>query len=189
MQVGDRVPHQPDRIVGPACPPTWYALMVRSGRERVIAERLREYGVHVQYPVTKKWRVTRGQRKRVTRPTVSGVIYARFTAEPRWHVLKDRRWIVAVFGIGSAPAPLPYDVVRVAMGLAETQEEIERAAESMAQLRRGDQARFVDGPFAGHVVDITHTGPLVHFIARHAPHLSGTAPANKLEKIVDQKHA
>lgn len=142
-------------IIGRDMAPAWYALTVRSGRERIARASLMAKGVHACYPERETaWKI-RGRTVRREYPVIAGVIYAKFTAEPQWDVLKYRRIITGVYGRDDRPIVIPGDVIRAVMGLPTVAEELEAARREMLRVRDGDRARIVTGPLVGLVVDIS----------------------------------
>lgn len=154
-QIGQTVRFDYGRgLTGREIEPTWFALTVRSGRERVAHDALRARNIHSCYPSEERsWRV-QGKIHRRTYPVIAGVVYAKFTAEPNWDVLRYRRIITGVYGRDGCPIAIPGDVIRAVMGLPTVAEELEAAQREMMRIRDGDRARFVTGPLSGMVVDV-----------------------------------
>lgn len=154
--IGQTVPFDYARgLTGREIEPAWFALTVRSGRERVAQEALRAKGVHSCYPEQERsWRI-RGKTHRRAYPVIAGVVYAKFTAEPHWDVLRYRRIITGVYGRDDRPIVIPGDVIRAVMGLPTVAEELDAARREMLRVRDGDRARIVTGPLVGLVVDIS----------------------------------
>lgn len=153
--IGQTVPFDYARgLTGKEIEPTWFALTVRSGREKTAQEALRAKGVHSCYPSQERaWRV-QGKTHRRVYPVIAGVVYAKFTAEPHWDVLKYRRIITGVYGRDDCPIAIPGDVIRAVMGLPTVAEELAAAQREMMRIREGDRARFAVGPLAGMIVNV-----------------------------------
>ena len=155
-RIGQEIPPSGARdIIGRAMPPAWYALTVRAGRESIARATLAAKGVHACYPSREaSWRV-RGRTMRRQYPVITGVVYAKFTAEPQWDVLKYRRIVTGVYGHDGWPIAIPGDVIRIVMGLPTVAEELEAARMEMLRVRPGDRATIMAGPLAGMVVDVS----------------------------------
>lgn len=73
-------------------PPTWYVL--RTIRQQWAANWLEANGVEAWYPTTSRWhnRVVQGRQRRVevTRPVISGYVFAAFRGVPIWHEIRER---------------------------------------------------------------------------------------------------
>jgi transcription antitermination factor NusG len=134
--------------------PAWYALKVQPQRERATRDALKAKGIHACYPERETaWKI-RGKHMTRQYPVVSQIVYAKFTHEPHWDVLKYRRLIMGVFSWGLVPIKIPGDTIRVIMGLPTEAERIEAARRELLAVRVNDQAVLHDGPFAGAVVDV-----------------------------------
>lgn len=134
--------------------PEWNALRVRSGREKRAVEAFAEYDTRAVYPKrTASWFVN-GKKHVRDYPLISQIIYCRFTHQPMWHIMKERRIISGVFCRDAVPVRIPPDVIRQIMGLPTAAERLAKAKEEMARIRPGDKARFLDPLLGNFIVDI-----------------------------------
>lgn len=73
-------------------PPAWYVFAAY--RPQWAASWFEAEGVEALYPTVTRWedRMAQGRRKRVqvTRPAVSGLVWAAFRGVPMWHIIKER---------------------------------------------------------------------------------------------------
>lgn len=164
LKVGDPWPFESARgLVGDPCKAVWYALITRPQKERETRHKLQNAGCVVRYPTIDKTRHINGQKRVYTVPIIPRIIYAKFTYEPQWDVMRDRAVIVGVFSHDSQPLAIDEDKVNAIMGLPSTVEQERRAAleaEEKERLARfdfnvGDRAVLKEGTFAGFFVEVT----------------------------------
>jgi transcription antitermination factor NusG len=161
--------------------PEWYALTVHGGKESAARDMLKANGIHAQYPVREVKYRQRGKAMIRKLPIITRVIYAQFCRQPQWDVLKARRLITGVYGIGETPLVIPYDVIRAVMGLPTVEEELEAARREMLRVRDGDKAEITTGPLAGFVVDVNRVADGVAWFTTVAG-IKGTARIDTLER-------
>ena len=141
-------------ITGAPIAKVWFALRVPPQKERACREYLKARGIHACYPERDSTHRRRGKKIVRTLPIISQIVYAKFEAEPRWHILKARRIITGVFARDSIPIEIPGDVIRNVMGLPTVEEELEAARRDMLRVRPGDRATIKGGPLDGVLVDV-----------------------------------
>jgi transcription antitermination factor NusG len=141
---------------GPPIDPRWHCLLVQPGKERAVRGHLRAAGVFAFYPSREMRRTIRGVVRRWERPEVTGYVFGRFSQQPRWFVLKERRRLITgVLGSGGAPVEINPDVIRHLQGLTLEAAKLEEARREMFRVRPGDKAMFAGGPLKGFVVEVT----------------------------------
>lgn len=181
LQVGDTV--QPDRShrmqgdemlrASNGMPVVfWFALQTPPQKERAARYHLRRHGQDAFYPSEmRQWKV-RGQWREREAPIVPGYVYARFTHQPQWHVIKALPFFSGVIAIGVHPFPIPRAIVRRLRGMTVEAEELARAkAEVRSAMAaayapaEGEPATITSGPLAGFCVDIRSIrGGVAHFM-------------------------
>lgn len=174
--------------------PRWYAFLTPPRKEASAKAWLEWHGADAWYPVETRWRAT--PRAKVKRQPYEAVIvpryiFARFTAEPAWHVLRTCRFLSRVVGVEDCPMPISDDTMaqieQCPARLNERRAEIIRNREERERRRRigpGDKVMIRDGAMAGWIVDVSevHNG-----IAKLASALLGPLKAetdvNRLAKL------
>lgn len=159
LRIGDTLPLTGEyRITGaPLDSPVWFALTVAPQREIDIIEFFRnEPGIGYSFcPIEPKVRIVRGSRVETMRPMVSRLVFTMFRAEPRWHVMRERRRIITgVISSHGIPRQITRSEIRMIQGLPVTLAEIERERQESAALRPGDRATLLDGPLEGFAVEV-----------------------------------
>ncbi|AUQ64425.1 transcription termination/antitermination protein NusG [Phaeobacter inhibens] len=159
LKEGDPWPFRSSRgIVGKPCEPVWHALITAPQKEAHTKEVLERVfdgaGVQVVYPEVSKFRKVNGQDREFVSPMIARIIYAKFSYEPHWDVMRQRRIVSGVFSIADKPVRLAQDDVDQAMGLPTEQErqELERIRAIMPCA--GEPAKLIGGPFKGFFVDV-----------------------------------
>ena len=147
---------------GRDCAPAWYCIIPKptpkaheEGREF-----FRAVNMHSFYPSQE--RMTRAKKPAPREvPLVPGYLFAQCLRQPFWHVIKAERWCRDVFKVGEVPVAFPYQLIRHLQGMTVEAEKLEAAKRQMADDMRdamcpieGQAARFVSGPFEGHVVTV-----------------------------------
>lgn len=182
-KIGQIVPYIPPRgIAGKPLPSAvWHALTVPGGREAAARDMLGCLGVHAEFPVRERKYQQRGKSIVRKLPIITRVIYAQFKAEPQWDILKQRKLITGVYGIGERPLVIPYNVVRSVMGLPTVEEELEQARRELLMAREGEQATILDGPLSGFVVDVEKVAGGMAWFSTLAG-IKGSAAITSLER-------
>lgn len=111
-------------------------------------------GTEVVYPTETRARNIAGKLHKTEHPMISQIVYARFTYEPQWDVLRDRRVICGVFTRQGLPIALSGDDIARVMGLPTEAERMEAERIEAQRPRVGEQAELQVGPFAGFMVDV-----------------------------------
>lgn len=170
VYIGQVVPYEPVQgILGlPLAAPETYILRTMSQKEKGSAVKLEKHGIReTWYPAEEAWRIQRNAKRdrvKVERLIAPGYLWAEFDRAPVWHRLFDvmKGFVVGVVGIDGQPYAVP-DAVMARMKLVPQRIEILRQEESIREkaerLARtpqpGTQARLIEGPLAGKVVDVT----------------------------------
>src|SRR5579871_880973 len=85
--------------------PQWYAVRVKSNRERVTADALLHREFEVCLPVYREHRRGRNRARLVELPLFSGYVFSRFDASNRLPIL-TAPGVVHIVGFGKAPEPI-----------------------------------------------------------------------------------
>lgn len=189
-QIGQVVPFEvvENRIqAGALDVPEWYIFRTEAQKEAGVVAWLNHKGVEAWYPTEKAWRrIPRGKRKRVPydRTIAPRYVFARFTGEPDWAVVRSCRYIQKVVGLHGRPMPVRDEVIaemeRVPGRLAILRQKLRDAR----KVKPGCKAKIMDGALAGWVVDVEDIDAgIAHFVI---PLLGGrrTAfPVSGLERV------
>ena len=153
---------QPQPAFGADCKPVWHCIIPKPTPKAHEEGRafFRAANMHAFYPSQE--RLTRAKKPMPREvPLLPGYLFAQCLRAPLWHVIKSERWCRDVFKVGDAPVAFPYQLIRHLQGMTVEAEKLERAKRQMADDMRsamrpieGQAARFVSGPFAGHVVTV-----------------------------------
>jgi transcription antitermination factor NusG len=132
-----------------ADPPRWYAVHLRSNRERTSAALLADRGVEVFLPAYRVASSRRDRRVLLERPLFRGYLFARLDLHGpgRIEVLRAPG-TVRLVGFGKEPTPIADPVIDSLMILVGAGRDEIRAH---PLIRAGQAVRVVDGPFAGAV--------------------------------------
>jgi len=146
-------------ILGARLPqPLWHALYVPPNKDRASTETLKAHGCFAFYPQrTKSW-WSKGKKMERTSPQISGMIYAKFTHEPRWHSMRRRGLVTGVVSIGERPVAIPSEIVRRLQGLPGRAEALAQAKAELLRVAVGDRAMIPEGPLAGQYVQVDSIG-------------------------------
>ena len=85
--------------------PQWYAIRVRSNRERVAADALHGRNLEVCLPMYREHRNSRNKARLVELPLFSGYVFSRFDARDRLPILTVPG-VVHIVGFGKDPQPI-----------------------------------------------------------------------------------
>ena len=162
--IGQIISTPPSRLdpFGAACKPVWHCIIPKPTPKAHEEGRafFRAANMHAFYPSQE--RLTRAKKPLPREvPLLPGYLFAQCLRAPLWHVIKSERWCRDVFKVGDAPVAFPYAMIRHLQGMTVEAEKLERAKCQMADDMRsamrpieGQAARFVSGPFEGHVVTV-----------------------------------
>lgn len=93
--------------------PEWYAIRVRSNRERVAADALHGRNLEVCLPMYREHRTSRNRPRLVELPLFSGYVFSRFDARDRLPILTVPG-VVHIVGFGNDPQPIdPHEMASV----------------------------------------------------------------------------
>ena len=128
-------------------PPTWYILQCKGGREKKLAQSMRDANLHACYPIRETFTKRNCKRTIVKRAQVPGYVFVRFDRLPHWHILKARQLITGVVCRDTQYGPVPYeattDDVRAFMGLETEAEKLAAARAEAMRVKPGDVARVL----------------------------------------------
>jgi transcription antitermination factor NusG len=141
----------------------WYLARVPSGKEFVAERILDDAGVIVFVPIETRFRRKNRYRKVKTEiklPLVPGYVLVGFVpGELRWGKLFRFRLIHGVVGRDGRPSRLPsHEVTRLLTRHTAGEFLAPKAQQWMQTYREfsvGDRVEVLDGPFEGHVFDVT----------------------------------
>tara|TARA_B110000977_G_C11010301_1_gene467397 strand:+ start:679 stop:1296 length:618 start_codon:yes stop_codon:yes gene_type:complete len=139
--------------------PVWHTLFVPPNRERSTSEALKAKKCFAFYPQrTSRWFV-RGKKVERDFPQITGMIYVKFTRQPHWHIMRERRLIAGVMSVGNRPIAFPSEIIRRLQGLPARNEALMQARDELARICEGDTAIVQEGPLAGHFVQVSEVKP------------------------------
>lgn len=149
--------------------PTWYAFLSRPQQEPNAKAWLRTQDAYAWYPTEKRFRRTPRAKVKL-RPYHACIfpryVFARFEAAPRWHILRDCRYLTGVISVEGEPVRMS-DAEMAHM--AQVPEFIARRMEEEAERRKivpGVRAVILDGAYAGWTIDVQDVrGDVATFIA------------------------
>ncbi len=124
--------------------PQWYAIRVKSNRERVTADALRGRNLEVCLPVYRQHRSSRNTLRTVELPLFSGYLFSRFDPRDRLPILMVPS-VVHIVGLGNAPQPI--DPREMASVFALVQARLAMAPHPY--LNVGDRVQLRFGPLRG----------------------------------------
>lgn len=133
----------------------WFPLKVAPGKELAAIKMLKAKGITAFCPMEPTKRVFRGKIINGEKPTVTQIVYAKFSHEPQWHALQERRIATGVYCQGSRPIELPKDAIRILRGLRVTAERLKAAKEKMLRVEPGEKVEVIGGPFEGFFAEVT----------------------------------
>lgn len=193
--IGDQFIPEPTR--GPQfgeAPPCWYAFLTPPQREVSAKAWFEFHGIECWYPSETRWRIIpRGKRKKAPYEArlVPRYIFARFTGNPQWDILRDCRWLTRAIGVDGVPVPITDETLSQMQQVPSRLESIraKREAERKAEaekriIRPGDKVVVTDGAMAGWIVDVAeiHAG-VASFIANMLGAAKVNIPLSSLEKL------
>jgi transcription antitermination factor NusG len=124
--------------------PYWYAVRVKSNRERVTADALRGKDLEVCLPIYRQRRVTGSRTRIVELPLFAGYVFSRFDIHNRLPVLTVPG-VVHIVGLGNVPQPV--DPGEMASVFTLTQTHLKASPHPFLPLGRRVQLRT--GPLRG----------------------------------------
>jgi len=182
--IGDTFPldRSMDITTGKMDAPAWHPLWVAPQKERAAREALKAKGVFAFYPFEEMQRWAHGRKITWQRPSITRLIYAKFTHYPQWHILRLRRMIIGPMSVNGVPIIIPSETIRQLQGLPTEAERLEEARLELQRLRVGDVARITQGPLAGKCVDINSIRGGVGWFDSLIG-IRGSAQVDKLERV------
>lgn len=170
---------------GPEIMPVWHALIVPPQKEKAAKEMLKKRGVFAFYPTREKVHFRNGKKITNVLPSISQVVYARFSQAPQWDVMKARRLITGMYAINGSPIVIPPAIIRQVQGLQAAEEELEAAKMELARIKEGDKIRIGVGPFENFCVEVDSTaqGRLWWNLIIGGKRVSGSSSVDQVVKI------
>lgn len=122
----------------------WYALMVRTGREKTATLQLENGGYECFLPVSKYTRRWSDRMKEVEVPLFPGYLFCRMNPQNRLPVLMTPG-VIQIVGVGKSPIPVEEDEI------AAIQRVVKNGLSTMPwpYLQVGHVARIEEGPLRG----------------------------------------
>ncbi|MBO6755459.1 MAG: hypothetical protein JJ902_03980 [Roseibium sp.] len=148
----------------------WYALRVKSQKEFVTQDLLKERGLMTYVPVRKEWRHrnkfdrAKKHKELISFPEAVGYVFVGFTpnqlwqgAVPHWLKIFELPTVKGVVGINSRPARIP--PVRLSAWAKVHPNGVQRPDKEAymrthKEFKEGDTARICNGPFADKEVPV-----------------------------------
>jgi transcription antitermination factor NusG len=121
----------------------WYAIRVKSNRERVTVDALRGRDMEVCFPTYRERRISGNRARTVELPLFSGYVFCRFDVGNRLPIMTVPG-VVHIVGLGSVPQPV--DPNEMASVFALLQADLSAAPHPYATGRR---VRIHAGPLRG----------------------------------------
>ena len=151
----------------------WYALRIKSRKERTVFERLESKDIEVYFPVMRV--KPKNPRAAKTKPYFPGYMFINVDLEQVG--ANTLNWMPGTLGLVSFddnPASVPENLI---LELKERLAEIEaQGGLELDGLKKGDRVRIIEGPFAGYeaIFDMRLPGKdriqvLLAFLSQH-PH-------------------
>jgi transcription antitermination factor NusG len=127
--------------------PTWYAVQVWTGRERLSAGHLRQRGYEIFLPCYRERRRWSDRIKTVERPLFMGYVFCRVDVQAAQKAEKivTAPAVVRIVGDRHGPLPVPGDEIAAIRRIVETQ----LAAEPWTIPHVGERIRLEVGPLSG----------------------------------------
>ena len=122
----------------------WFALLVRTHRERSVEMLLRHKGFEVFLPVTTETRHYSGKKRHLEVPCFPGYVFCRFDPEDRLPIMTTPD-IYRVIGNGKRPEPVPDSEIEYLRLLTSSGAHVERHP----YVSVGERVHVQSGPLAG----------------------------------------
>jgi hypothetical protein len=150
-QYGTVYPHTPRQILlYPLEDAVWHMLVIDPARHSKIVQQLRAAHVRVVYPETVSVSWPRGKRLETKRPSMPGLLMAKFHRRPNWQEIAHRSLMRRVYCRQSHYGPIPYeasaDDVQRFLGLPTEAERLAAEHEERMRPKPGDEILVQFGP-------------------------------------------
>lgn len=122
----------------------WYAVRVKSNRERVTGQAMRGRGVEASIPEYQRRSFRRGREHMISQPLFPGYVFCRFSDQTRLPVMMIPG-VLHVVSIGGRPAPIDADEMMRVFTLAESELNLS----PHPYLAAGQTVRIDEGPLKG----------------------------------------
>lgn len=167
-------------------PPRWHCLVVSAQRETHAERWLDLRGVYSFHPITERYKVIKGKRRRFVKRYLPGYVFARFPGDIITHRVVGTPFIRDMIRLSDGrPACLnPHDLRQLhAMRDIDTQQQNARA--EAKRIRKGDRIRIVSGVLAGTETEALElSNGKVHFtIQMFSADQEATASLSDIEKV------
>jgi len=123
--------------------PQWYAVRVKSNRERVTADALRGRSFEVCLPIYRECRQSRNRARVVELPLFSGYIFCHFDAANRLPIMTVPS-VVHIVGYGNVPQPVDPSEMASVFTLIQT-----NLPATPCAYATGQRVRIHEGPLRG----------------------------------------
>lgn len=193
MKQGDVFHYQAPRGIQEQDPygkPVWYGLTTPPQKERAAKEYIIAQGLHAFYPDEERRKVVNGKPRTVEVPSIPRLVFARFTGRPHWDVIKDRPFFSysqpfqgTQFSRKNIKSLMSMRV-KAAERRKVLRERLEAWQAALVPVA-GEQARLIDGPLKGFLVDVTQvSGGLVDYLL--PGNIKGQAAIGLVERETNQ---
>lgn len=122
----------------------WYAVRVKSNRERVTGQAMRGRGVQASIPEYQRRSFRRGREHMISQPLFPGYVFCRFSEQMRLPVMMIPG-VIHVVSIAGRPAPIDPDEMTRVFTLAESELNLS----PHPYLAAGQPVRVEEGPLKG----------------------------------------
>lgn len=186
-EIGQEFPHTPSRgVVTEGRDVQWVILNVQSGTEKAVVAKLKKERIYSFYPKETLTRHIRGQKVEMEKPIVAGYVFTRFRGNPQWDVLKGRRLILDMVTVQGEPFLVPKQTIRRLLGLTVRAEEMRQEREEMERslfdVKPGEDAILVTGPFKDLVVKVLQVS--TRAVKFENENFKGEALIGQIKKVV-----
>jgi len=134
----------------------WYCVQTAPKQERVTSMLLRsEVGIEVFCPRVKFKRARSTGVAWVNEAMFPGYLFARFDYETQHRHIRSTGGVSKIVSFGSLPAPVPETIVQELRRSVADEETVEIAQD----IKPGEEARVITGPFSGVTALVTRVLP------------------------------
>ena len=124
---------------------TWYALLVKSKKEQMVAGDLELKQIRYLLPTYKVKRQWSDRMKETTQPLFPGYIFCSIPENEESPKILTTPGVIRFISFGKGPTPIPDQEIEMIQALMES----DRALEPWPYLETGQSVRVEQGPFKG----------------------------------------
>lgn len=124
---------------------TWYALLVKSKKEQIVAGDLERKQIQYLLPTYKVKRQWSDRMKETTQPLFPGYIFCSIPESAESPKILTTPGVIRFISFGKGPTPIPDQEIQMIQALMES----DRALEPWPYLEAGQSIRVEHGPFKG----------------------------------------